>query len=123
MVFGEFLGENSIAGHHEAEPHKIVLFDVMTDHKQRKFVHPKTFVKDFAGLVPTPDVVYEGNMNEQLIADVRANKYNLKEGVICKGIEKSGAFAGGIWMCKIKTQEYLDKLKTRFGDEWVKYAE
>jgi len=36
---------------------------------------------------------------------------------------KPGAFEGGIWMCKIKTQAYLDSLKLKFGDDWQKYGE
>ena len=62
-------------------------------------------------------------MNEQLILDVRNNIYGLKEGVICKGTETNGAFSGNQWMCKIKTFEYLEKLKIVFKDEWEKYAE
>lgn len=123
IVFGEFLGENSFAGRHEDEPHKIVLFDVLVGHKQRKFLTPQEFVKTFHSIVEIPKIVYTGNLNEEFIADVRANKFGLKEGVICKGTEKSGAFSGGVWTCKIKTQEYLDKLKNQFGDEWTKYGE
>jgi len=37
--------------------------------------------------------------------------------------EPSGAFAGGIWMCKIKTQAYIDKLKEQFKDNWQQYGE
>lgn len=55
--------------------------------------------------------------------DVRDNKFNLNEGVICKGHLTKGNFFGKMWMCKIKTQAYLDKLKNRFGDDWEKYAE
>jgi len=123
-VFGEFLGPSSFAGIHVVgEPKEFVMFDVMICGKQNKFVHPKDFVKIYAGEVRTAEVVYEGNMNDQLIADVRAGKYPVNEGVVCKGMEKSGAFRGGIWMCKIKTQAYLNKLKVRFGDEWEKYGE
>jgi len=41
-------------------------------------------------------------------------KYGLKEGVVCKGTQKSGAFRGHIWMAKIKTKEYFDKLYRMF---------
>lgn len=122
VVFGEFLGENSFAGNHEAEPHKIVMFDVMVGHKLRKFVNPKQFVKDF-GHLEIPRIVYEGNLNDEFISDVRANKFDTKEGVICKGSQARGDFAGGIWMCKIKTQAYLDKLKEVFQADWQKFGE
>lgn len=123
IVFGEFYGENSFAGHHEDEPHKISIFDVMVGHKQRKFLKPQEFVKIIAPLVDTPRVIYTGNLNDQFIADVRDNQFGLKEGVICKGTETSGAFSGGCWMCKIKTNAFLDKIKSRFADDWQKYAE
>jgi hypothetical protein len=115
-VFGEFHGPNSFAGiHSEADLDKldITFFDVLLGHKQRKFVHPKTFVKDFSGIIPIPNIIYEGKLNDEFIADVRANKFNLNEGVICKGTETSGAFCGNIWMCKIKTQDYFDRLKAK----------
>ena len=124
IVYGEFLGDNSFAGRHvETEPHKIVVFDIMVGHKDRKFLLPQEFVKYMKDVVETPSVVYEGNLNEELIANVRSNIYGLKEGVICKGRERSGAFRGGVWTCKIKTQDYIDKLKNTFGNDWEKYGE
>jgi hypothetical protein len=125
IVFGEFFGTRSFAGIHDLDDQFFfVMFDVMIGHKNRKFVRPKEFLKLFSGKVTIPNVIYEGNLNEQFIQDVRSNKFNLKEGVICKGTQPSGAFRGGQWMCKIKTQEYLDKLKNRFGQEGLdKYGE
>ena len=124
VCFGEYFGEHSYAGIHDLnEPHELVLFDVLVGHKNQKFLRPKDFVKLLDGYAKIAKVVCEGNLNEELIADVRANKFNLKEGVICKGSTVKGQYRGGIWMCKIKTQAYLDSLKERFKDEWVKYAE
>jgi hypothetical protein len=123
VVFGEFLGENSFAGIHFNEPHKFVLFDVLVGHKNEFFVKPYDFIKTFGEIVETPRVVYCGNLNDQFIQDVRENKFGLKEGVICKGTVTHGAYRGKQWMCKIKTQEYLNKLKNKFGDEWEKYGE
>jgi len=123
VVYGEFLGENSFAGRHENEPHDLVFFDVLMGHKQRKFVDPMTFIKTFQELMPIPSVVYVGNLNEEFIQDVRNNVYGLKEGVICKGTEKSGAAAGGVWTCKIKTLEYFKKLQEIHKADWQKYWE
>lgn len=123
IVFGEFLGDNSFAGHHENEPHRIVIFDIMVGHKLRKFLKPREFIKKLDGVVEIPKVIYEGNLNEEFIQNVRDNVYNLQEGVICKGVETSGAFCGGVWTCKIKTNAYLQKLKERFKEDWEKYAE
>lgn len=124
IVFGELIGPNSFAGRHaETDKLDLVFFDVLTGHKNRKFVPPKEFIKHFGEDVPIPKVIYEGNLNDQFIADIRVNKYGVNEGVICKGLESSGAFSGGVWMCKIKTQAYFDRLKQQFQENWEQYAE
>ena len=122
-VFAEFVGDNSFAGRHVKEPHKLIFFDTLVGHKERKFISPVDFIKDFQETIPIPDVVYVGNLNDTLIEDVRKNKFGLKEGVICKGTHTRGDFCGGVWMCKIKTQEYFNKLKEVFREDWIKYGE
>lgn len=124
VVFGEFVGPNSYAGIHDPEDEKeIVIFDVMVGHKDRAFLKPKEFIKEISPLVKTPRVVYEGNLTDDFIRRVRADEFNTFEGVICKGVETSGAYRGKVWQCKIKTQRYLDSLKERFKDDWEKYGE
>lgn len=123
IVFGEYFGLNSFAGRHEDEEKKIVTFDILVGHKLRKFVNPKDFIKLTENVVEIPRVVYRGNLNEEFIKNVREDKFDTFEGVICKGTQSAGNASGGIWMCKIKTQRYLDSLKEKFKDEWQKYAE
>jgi len=123
IVYGEFFGEHSFAGRHENEPHDLVFFDILVGHKNRKFISPLEYVKEFQEIIPVPEIIYVGNLNNDLIQDVRDNKYNLKEGVICKGTEKSGAYVGGIWNCKIKTTDYFNKLKELHAEDWQKYWE
>ena len=123
IVFAEFFGPNSFAGRHENEPHSIVPFDILIGHKQRKFMRPQDFVGLADEGIPIPRVIGRMNLTDQLIQDVRNDKFNTFEGVICKGTQLVGNAAGGIWMCKIKTQNYLNKLKERFTDDWQKYAE
>jgi hypothetical protein len=121
IAFGEYLGPQSYAGIHVAgDPMQFVMFDLMVGHKVSKFLTPQEFLKVCAPIVSTPRVIYTGNLSDQLITDVREGKYDVKEGVLCKGTERSGAFAGGVWMCKIKTQAYLDSLRSRFGEEEAK---
>ena len=82
---------------------------------------PQEFVKICNKLlIGIPRVMYEGNLTDQFIQDVRAGKYDVTEGVVCKGAQKTGAHRGGVWMAKIKTQAYLDKLFNRFGEEGLK---
>jgi hypothetical protein len=120
IVYGEFYGMKSFAGMHVPEdPKFFVLFDVLVGHKNRKFVNPKQFIKLF-GHLQIPAIIYDGNLNDQFIQDVREDKYCLNEGVVCKGTAPSGAFRGGMWMCKIKTQRYFDRLKQKFGEEGIK---
>lgn len=124
IVFGEFFGEKSFAGRHEeTDSHKIVVFDILVGHKNRKFILPQEFIKLLDGVVEIPRPVYDGNLNEQFIQDVRDNKFDLNEGVICKGRSYVGNAVGGVWMCKIKTRAYFDRLQTELGTEWVKYWE
>lgn len=125
MLFGEWFGPNSFAGWHERADidgglMKLIIFDVMTSHKNRKFLLPQEFLKIIAPVVETPRVVYEGNLNDQLISDVKAGKYDVNEGVICKGRERTGAACGNVWMAKIKTDAYFAKLKGKFGEEGFK---
>jgi hypothetical protein len=122
IVFGEFFGEKSFAGLHDVtDPTlRFVMFDILVGHKNQKFLMPKEFVKLFGGVVTIPRVIYEGNLNDQLIQDVRDGKYDVVEGVVCKGTQKTGNARGSVWMAKIKTQAYLDKVLNRFGEEGLK---
>jgi len=126
VAFLEFFGKKSFAGlHEENDPKDLVLFDLMIGHKNRKFLLPQEFVKICRkSNVEIPQVLYIGNFNEQLIEDVRSGKYPVIEGMICKGTERTGAARGNVWMAKIKTRNYLELLKQRFGEkEAEKYGE
>lgn len=125
IAFLEFFGEKSFAGWHEKDdPKTLVLFDLMIGHKNRKFLLPQEFVKVTQKVgIKIPRIMYEGNFNDALIQDVREGKYDVVEGLVCKGVERTGAHRGHVWMAKIKTQNYLDSLKERFGEEAEKYGE
>lgn len=133
IVYGEFFGPNSFAGMHQPnDPKEVVIFDVLVGHKNRKFFGPLDFIKVFQSLAKIPPVLYVGNMNEQLIEDVRNgkytpefhrltdNKFKLFEGVVCKGTQTRGDFRGNVWMCKIKTAEYFQALRAKWGEEGIK---
>lgn len=116
-AFAEFLGPNSFAGFHKGDDLKeLRLFDVAAD--QGGFVGPGMFVEDF-GHLPIPRIVYEGKLTGKFADDVRRGRYGVAEGVVCKG----GTGGSDIWMVKIKTDAYLERLKRAFADRWEDYWE
>lgn len=123
-VFAEYVGPKSFAGLHDLEPDnpmELVLFDIWLF--KYGLIGPREFHKRFSHL-RTPEIVYEGNLNDEFIAGVRRGDYNtgegIEEGVVCKG--GSGGHRD-LWMAKIKTEAYLEKLKQVFGTGWERYAE
>jgi hypothetical protein len=114
VVFAEYVGEKSFAGRHiDGDPKDIILFDV--DQYKHGFVTPKNFVEDF-GHLHIPDVIYQGPYTMDFVQDIRNNKHNLKEGVIVKGVFKTKNQKDEVWMVKVKTSEWLQKVKSLHGD-------
>ena len=112
-AFTEFFGPSSFAGSHEFDEEKeLRLFDVFVF--KQGFIPPRQFKKLFSHREWGAQVVYEGNLNASFIQDVREGKYDVVEGVICKGAD---------FTVKIKTIEYLDKLKGKFEERWEEFAE
>lgn len=112
VVFCEFLGENSFAGlHQEGDVMDVVLFDVNMYNKG--FLSPYEFLENF-GHLDIPKVVYEGDYTEELVEEVKLNNWGLKEGVIVKGV-----YGREIWMVKLKTLEWLTKVKDKFGKKYL----
>lgn len=113
VVFGEYVGENSFAGRHYNEDTKdVVIFDVNV--KNKGFINPDEFMINF-GHLHIPTLVYNGEYNDELVQNIRNNIYNLKEGVICKGIRQTKG-SEAVWMTKIKTNEWLSKVKQLHGE-------
>ena len=113
VVYGEFFGPSSFAGKHDfSEDQDIVVFDVSV-HK-RGFVLPQDFVRLFADL-PVAPVVYDGDFSPEFIAAVQRGDYvGEAEGVVVKGVDGSKKKAQhALWMCKVKTQWWLDELRRR----------
>ena len=116
-IFTEFLGAHSFAGlHREDDPKALRLFDVWAE--GFGMIGPRQFVADF-GHLPIARVVYQGKLTGQFTEDVRRNKYDTPEGVVCKG----GEGGPDLWMVKIKTDAYRAKLKQAFADRWEDYWE
>jgi hypothetical protein len=116
-VFTEFLGPNSFAGlHKENDPKELRLFDVLAE--PHGIIAPGQFVADF-GHLHAARVVYQGKLTGKFAEDVRVGKYGVAEGVVCKG----GVGGPDLWMVKIKTYAYMERLKQAFADRWEEYWE
>jgi hypothetical protein len=116
-MFCEYLGHSSFAGFHDLkEPKDVVLFDICINRKGL-FLPPKLFVEHF-GHLDIPEVIYIGNYNKELIQNIKDNT-ELKEGVVCKGVRKVKG-DDIVWMTKIKTNQWMDRLKHKYGEERLK---
>ena len=114
ICFTEFYGKHSFAGqHHKSDEKYIYLIDVMIDDK---LLSPEDFLTYFGEF--GPKVVYRGKYTGQFVEDVRAGKYKVNEGVVCKGVVD-----GSVYMTKIKTNAYMERLKVAFKDNWKEYWE
>lgn len=119
-AFTEFYGQNSFAGQHDqSDPKDLVLFDL---HVFKKGILGPTEFLDLVGHLDVARVVYSGPLNATFIQDAKdgkfANRHSANEGVVCKG-----GSGHGLWMRKVKTASYIERLKGRFGDEWEKFGE
>ena len=117
IVFTEFFGPSSFAGQHlEQEPKELKLFDVNI-HK-KGLISPRDFVKEFGHLSFAAEVVYEGKLNDSFVNDVREGRYSVDEGVVCKG-----GSGHKLWMAKIKTNAYRERLRQVYEDRWKDFWE
>jgi len=115
VVFGEYVGENSFAGWHDPnDKMDIILFDV--NQYKKGFISPYEFLDNF-GHLSIPSVIYQGKYTQELIDNVRKNVFNLKEGLITKGITYTKKEGEAIWQVKVKTNDWLKKVKEKLGDK------
>lgn len=120
IVYCEYFGPSSIGMYHNWEELKtkgeLKLFDVNI-HK-RGFVIPREFVRNFGHLEHSAQVVYEGNFNKQFVRDVREGKYDVREGVVAKGVNPAnkGRAEHGLWMAKCKTNWWFEEIRRRYKE-------
>jgi hypothetical protein len=116
-VFTEYVGPNSFAGAHAPDdPMRTVLFDVWAD--GYGFIAPQQFADDF-GHLAIPRIIYTGRLTGTFLEAVRTGKYGVAEGAVCKG----GTGGENVWMVKVKTYAYLERLKKSFGAKWEEFWE
>jgi len=109
-VYGEFFGEHSFAGQHDwKEEHDVVIFDMFLYKKD--FVKPGDFVEIF-GHLGIPKLHYKGIFEEVMLWSVQFNDIGmeLKEGIVFKGVDE-----GKVFMFKVKTDDWLFKVRELYG--------
>lgn len=107
-AFLEFFGENSFAGYHEDEDHKLVIFDV---HVYKKgLLLPQDFLKLVEGHVETPDLLHFGKASAPFVESVKKSTLEAMtfEGVVCKGERKQRPV-----FFKVKSEAWLQRLKNK----------
>lgn len=123
-LFTEYLGPKSFAGQHvPGDDMRHVVIDFM---KGKKFYTPEQFLDMFgAGNKHWPPnrfehakLLYQGKYSGQLVEDIRNGKFPVAEGAIIKGVYKKD-----FYMAKVKTNAYMERLKTEFKDSWKDYWE
>ena len=76
---------------------------------KKDFLKPADFI-DIFGHLEIPKLLYKGLLDNQIIDDIVSNVYGLKEGLVLKGVSE-----GKVWMVKVKTQDWLNKVREKYG--------
>lgn len=117
VCYAELVGTKSAFGQHDFGNDKfdIVLFDI--DQYKKGLIPPKQFIKDF-GASGIPRVIYEGNLNKELVDSIKKNVFNLSEGVICKGLTETKKGKPMLYYCKIKTNDWFERLRSKDANQY-----
>jgi hypothetical protein len=108
-VFCELVGPGSAFGQHDFIDMDVVLLDV--NPLKKGFLPPRDFIKKF-GHLGIPTVIFDGILTANTIQNIKTS--NLSEGVVCKWMNNKH-----LQMCKIKTNKWLEKLFSKYGQDAV----
>ena len=111
IAFFEFVGENSFAGNHEVEPHRLVFIDLTLDKKG--FVEPRV-LRELSDVVDSASLIHTGPIESDTIKMIEEGAFPGMsfEGVVFKRNERSRRF-----MWKHKSRQWLQKLRNRCGQD------
>lgn len=115
VLYFEFFGENSFAGVHLDEPHRVVLIDASFHPKG--IVDPRDFIRVFDGSgIPTAPCIYRGNANSDFIRSVRQGTLPgmTFEGVVCKQSRSKPSHPPA--MFKVKSEAWIEKVRSLYTD-------
>lgn len=115
VCFFEYAGPKSFAGSHEpGDEMGLFLIDVAP--YKRDLLLPREFLRLFGDL-PIPELVYTGLVTEEFIEGIRSST-TLREGVVCKGAHK-----GQPQMFKVKTSDWISRVKAMYSHDPAKLQE
>lgn len=126
IVFAEWFGAKTFAGQHKPDdPKTLILFDV-NPHK-KGVMSPRDFLDTF-GHLEVAELIEKRELDQDFIDAVRSGEFDCSSKLDIRNEEPEGVIMKGsdghdLWMCKIKTQAYHDKLKETLGDDWTKHWE
>ena len=107
-LFGEFYGAGSFAGLHDwSANHSLAFYDTFI--YKKGYLPPSDFQNLF-GELPIQKLIWKGIFNEEFVKRVEANEFGLSEGVVYKGVED-----GDVFMGKIKTLQWLESIRNKYG--------
>jgi hypothetical protein len=107
-LFGEFYGPGSFAGMHDWNAtHSLTFFDAAI--YKKGYLPPSDFQNLF-GELPIQKLIWKGIFNEEFVKRVEANEFGLSEGIVYKGVED-----GDVFMGKIKTLQWLESIRNKYG--------
>ena len=100
--------------HKEDDNHTVILFDVNL--YKKGLLSPSKFIEHF-GHLKIPNILFEGNVNVAVYHKVKHSKLKgmTFEGVVFKG--ENEKIPAMLIMFKVKSQAWLDKLKTYCKDD------
>jgi hypothetical protein len=117
VAFFEFYGLNSFAGFHVKEdPKKVTLIDIMPFNEG--ILNPDEFYNLFHGIIDVPRLIcWAGRINSYSIEEIKTRRQGgiTFEGVVCKAKKKKKIDTP--FMFKIKTYDWLNKLKNHCKDD------
>jgi hypothetical protein len=111
IVFFEFFGENSFAGNHDVNDlFDMKIIDVCPNKKG--LLEPNEFLRTFKNF-DIPNFLGIYNWTHGFVERIRNNEI---EGITFEGVVGKAVENKKIIMAKAKTQQWLDKVKNKFGD-------
>lgn len=112
-LFFEFYGENSFAGFHDADDSfKVVLIDAHIFKKG--FLAPEAYLNAFSGRINLPHFIGVQKIDAKSIEQIRKGIF---PGMAFEGVIGKAYYKNKVVRCKIKSDEWIGKLKERCKDD------